>query len=352
MKLKSIGTSPDRLIALILLAVLLGASLWIVAPFITALFWASILAFATWPAMTFLTGRLKVRPSLAAGFLVSIWVLIIAVPVLVIGASLPEYIREVTGIIRTLSEEGIPSAPAWLHTLPWAGEAAVNSWNNLEKEGGAALHSARPYLIQGGNWLLGKSAVIFGGVVEICLSLVLLFFFYRDGPAIERLVRSVLDKLVDGKAQHYQELVACTVQRVVNGVIGTAAAQGVLAWIGFAVAGVPGAFLLGVLVFFLSFIPMAPPLAWIPTVAWFAYQGNHWEALLLGIWCMFIVSGVDNVLKPYLISRGGTLPLVVVLIGVFGGILAFGFMGLFLGPTVLAVVYSLISDWTQRQQKS
>jgi len=74
-------------------------------------------------------------------------------------------------------------------------------------------------------------------------------------------------------------------------------------------------------------------------------QGDYGFAIFLGAWGFFIISGVDNVLKPYLISRGGNLPLVVVLLGVFGGILAFGFMGLFLGPTLLAVAYSLLNDW-------
>ena len=133
-------------------------------------------------------------------------------------------------------------------------------------------------------------------------------------------------------------------QRVVNGVIGTAVAQAVLAYIGFLIAGIPGALLLGVLTFGFSLI-MVPPLIWGPAVAWLAWQGSVGMAIFLGAWGVLIISGVDNILKPYLISRGGNLPLVVVLLGVFGGILAFGFMGLFLGPTLLAVAYNLLTDW-------
>jgi predicted PurR-regulated permease PerM len=103
--------------------------------------------------------------------------------------------------------------------------------------------------------------------------------------------------------------------------------------------------LLGLLTFVFSLIPMGPPLIWGPVVAWLVWRGDYGLAIFLGVWGTFIVSGVDNVLKPYLISRGGNLPLVVVLLGVFGGILAFGFMGLFLGPTLLAVAYSLLKDW-------
>ena len=103
--------------------------------------------------------------------------------------------------------------------------------------------------------------------------------------------------------------------------------------------------MLGILTFVLSLVPMGPPLVWVPATAWLVWQGDYGFALFLGVWGMFVISGVDNILKPYLISRGGNLPLVVVLLGVFGGLLAFGFMGLFLGPTLLAVAYSLLSDW-------
>ncbi len=122
-------------------------------------------------------------------------------------------------------------------------------------------------------------------------------------------------------------------QRVVNGVIGTAAAQAVLALIGFLIAGVPGALVLGIVTFLLSLIPMGPPLVWIPATAWLAWKEvSTGMAVFLGIWGTFIISGVDNVLKPYLISRGGNLPLVIVLLGVFGGLIAFGSIGLFIGP--------------------
>src|SRR5690606_38392930 len=172
--------------------------------------------------------------------------------------------------------------------------------------------------------------------------------FYRDGPRLAAFVHSLLDRLIGERAEHYLELVAGTVQRVVNGVIGTAAAQAILAYIGFSIAGVPAALVLAVLTFAFSFV-MVPPLVWGPAVAWRAWRGDYGMAVFLGVWGMFIISGVDNILNPYLISRGGNLPLVVVLLGVFGGVLAFGFMGLFLGPTLLAVAYSLLGDWVRKE---
>lgn len=156
--------------------------------------------------------------------------------------------------------------------------------------------------------------------------------------------------MIEERADYYIDLVAGTVRRVVNGVIGTAAAQAIIALIGFVIAGVPGALLLAALTFMLSLIPMGPPLVWGPAVAWLFWQQDYGMAAFLLVWGLLVISSVDNFLKPYLISRGGNLPLVIVLMGVFGGLFSFGFMGLFLGPTLLAVAYSLVSDWIASSQ--
>ncbi|MTZ12716.1 AI-2E family transporter [Stutzerimonas degradans] len=335
----------DRLLVQILLLVLLGACLWVLAPFASALFWAAVLAFASWPLMRLLTRQLNGNASLAAGLLTFCWMVLVAVPLVWLGFNIADQIREANALLHDLQVDGLPAPPTWLGELPLIGDSLVTLWSTVHEQGTALLASARPYIGQVGNWLLVRSARIGGGMLELALSLVLVFFFYRDGPRLAAFVHSLLDRLIGGeRADHYLELVAGTVQRVVNGVIGTAAAQAVLAYVGFSIAGVPAALVLGLLTFAFSFV-MVPPLVWGPAVAWLVWQGDYGMAVFLGIWGMFIISGVDNILKPYLISRGGNLPLVVVLLGVFGGVLAFGFMGLFLGPTLLAVAFSLLGDW-------
>jgi predicted PurR-regulated permease PerM len=338
----------DRLLVQILLFALLGACLWVLAPFWSALFWAAVLAFASWPVMRLLTRWLGGRLSLAAGLLTLLWTLLVAVPLVMLGFNLADHIKDVTALIKDFQLEGLPPAPVWLASVPLVGESLQSMWANVDEQGAAFLASLRPYLGQMGNWLLARSAQIGTGMLELALSLVLLFFFYRDGPRLAVFVHSLLERLIGERADHYLELVAGTVQRVVNGVIGTAAAQALLAWIGFSIAGIPGAWLLGILTFGFSLI-MVPPLIWGPAVLWLFWQGEVGMAIFLLIWGFFVISGVDNILKPYLISRGGNLPLIVVLFGVFGGILAFGFMGLFLGPTLLAVAYSLLSDWVAQK---
>ena len=342
--------SNDRLLAQILLLALLGACLWVLTPFMTALFWAAVLAFATWPAMQYLTRVLKGNVSLAAGLLTAGWVFIVAGPLVLLGFNIADHIRTGTELIKNLRMTGLPETPEWLVDVPMVGDRLVELWQTLDQQGAALLAATKPYMGQTGNWLLARSASIGAGILELALSLLLVFFFYRDGPRLAHFAKSLVRRLIKERADYYIDLVAGTVLRVVNGVIGTAAAQAAIALFGFLVAGIPGALFLAALTFMLSLIPMGPPLVWGPAVTWLFFQGEYGMAIFLLLWGFLVISSVDNFLKPYLISRGGNLPLVVVLMGVFGGLFAFGFMGLFLGPTLLAVAYSLVSDWIASNQ--
>lgn len=340
----------DRLLVQILLLALLGACLWVLAPFISALLWGAILAFASWPLMRLLSRWLGARETLAASILTLCWMLLVVLPLVWLGFNLADHIRDATNFIRDVQVDGLPDAPPWLAGIPLVGSRLVTLWDTLDYQGAALLASAKPYFGQVGNFLLARSAQIGGGLLELTLSLIFVFFFYRDGPRLAAFVLGLLERLIGTRAPYYLDLVAGTVQRVVNGVIGTAAAQALLALVGFLIAGVPGALVLGIATFLLSLVPMGPPLVWLPATAWLVWQGHYGMAIFMAIWGTLVISGVDNVLKPYLISRGGNLPLVIVLLGVFGGLLAFGFIGLFIGPTLLAVAYSLLLDWSRKQQ--
>lgn len=335
----------DRLLVQILLLALLGACFWVMAPFWSALVWGAVLAFASWPLMRLLTRVCRGSETLAASLMCLCWLVLVAAPLVWLGFNLADHVRDATNFIRDVQVDGLPDPPEWLAGIPLVGERVVGFWNTIDEQGAALLANIKPYFGQVGNWLLARSAQIGGGMLELTLSIVFAWFFYRDGPRLAAFVLRLLERLIGERAQSYLDLVAGTVQRVVNGVIGTAAAQGLLALIGFLIAGIPGALVLGILTFIFSLIPMGPPLIWIPATAWLISQESYGMAIFLGLWGTFIISGVDNVLKPYLISRGGNLPLVIVLLGVFGGLLAFGFIGLFIGPTLLAVAYSLLNSW-------
>ncbi|VFT36000.1 permease [Pseudomonas aeruginosa] len=324
---------------------LLAASLWVLAPFWSALFWAAVLAFASWPLMRMLTRLLGGRESLAAGLLTLGWIVLVALPLVWLGFGLADNVRSLMELLKNLQVEG-PAAAAFVDGRGAAGRRPPDrlvgfhrpsrAWRSSMYSSPTSARSAT------GCWRAARRSA--AGSWSWCSVLILIFFFYRDGPRLESIVHRALERLIGNRAEHYRDLVAGTVQRVVNGVIGTAAAQALLAWIGFMIAGVPGAMLLGLLTFACSLL-MVPPLVWGPATAWLFFKGDYGHGVFLGLWGFFIISGVDNILKPYLISRGGNLPLVVVLLGVFGGLLAFGFMGLFLGPILLAVAYNLLSDW-------
>jgi predicted PurR-regulated permease PerM len=184
------------------------------------------------------------------------------------------------------------------------------------------------------------------GVLELCLSVFVAFFLYRSGQEIMRRLATASEQIAGERIHRLVDIAGATVTGVVHGVLGTALAQGILNGLGLWVAGVPGALLLGFVTFVVSLIPMGPPLVWLPAVLWLLGQGSMGWAIFMGAWGLLVVSSVDNFLKPYLISRGSSLPFVLVFLGAVGGILTFGFIGLFLGPTLLAIGYSLLNEWT------
>jgi len=187
------------------------------------------------------------------------------------------------------------------------------------------------------------------GVILISFSVLICFFFYRDGPAITARVQTVMERLTGHRAHALIQVTAGTVSRVVNGILGTALAQSVLALFGFWIVGLPGPMLLGLLTFFLSIIPLGTLVVWVPAVLWLYLQGQLGMAIFLVVWGL-LVSSIDHFVKPYLISRGGSLPLLLVFMGVVGGLFAFRFIGVFLGPVILAVAYALLSEWINPSQ--
>src|SRR5690606_32299087 len=169
----------DRLLVRILLLALLGACLWVLLPFASALFWAGVLAFASWPLMRLLTRWLNGRQTLAAGLLTGCWMILVAVPLILLGFNIADHIRDANAFIKDVQVDGLPPAPDWLPGIPLVGDRLLDWWNTLDEQGAAFFASLRPYAGQVGNWLLARSAQIGGGMLELALSLVLVFFFYR-----------------------------------------------------------------------------------------------------------------------------------------------------------------------------
>lgn len=335
-------------VALLILLVL--GSVLVLRPFLASLVWAAVLAYATWPVYEWVLTKLHGRAGLAASAMTVLLLVSIVAPFAIMGVSLADSAAALMRQFHETMNNPLPALPGWVESLPLVGTYFQTKWSALrQQEEGALLIQLKQFLLQMPlkEWGIKASGVLGRGVVLITFSVLICFFFYRDGPAIAARVSALMERLAGHRAKHLIGVAAGTVTRVVNGILGTALAQSVLALIGFWIAGVPGAVLLGLLTFFLSIVPVGPPLVWGPAALWLFSQGQTGSAIFLAVFGLVVISGVDNIVKPYLISRGGSLPLLLVFMGVLGGVLAFGFIGVFIGPVILAVAYSLLSEWTR-----
>jgi predicted PurR-regulated permease PerM len=192
---------------------------------------------------------------------------------------------------------------------------------------------------------LASGATFVASVLQLTLSIFIAFFFFRDGKIVVERLLGAFSRIAGERGFELAVVAAATVRGVVLGILGTAIVQGVLAGIGLWIAGVRAAPLLGLLTFFLSPVPIGPPLVWVPAGLWLINAGETGWGIFVLAWGALVVSSIDNVIKPLIISRDSDLPFILVLLGVLGGAVAFGFIGVFLGPVLLAVGYALLEVW-------
>lgn len=340
------GQLIEKLAAIFALIVLIGGSLLVLAPFTTALLWGAILAFSSWYPYTVLSRWMGNRRSLAALICVLLAAVIVLGPFVYAGASISAHIDELSGLVDQFIDHGAPALPGWLTGLPYVGDYLQSSWDKVIHADSEMVANLRKLIAPVGHVVLGAGLSIGAGLGQLALSIVLAFFFYTGGEFAVAWLRAGMRRIAGERADHLLALAGNTVKGVVYGVLGTAFVQALLAGIGFWIAGVPGAAILGFITFFLSVIPVGPPLVWIPAALWLYHTGSLGWAIFMVVWGVGVVSMADNVIKPLLISKGTDMPLIWVMLGVFGGALAFGFLGVFIGPTLLAVAYALLRDWT------
>ncbi len=339
-------SAATRLIGQLALGALGIACLLVLRPFISALLWAAILAFATWPLCRVLRERLLLSPGQAAAVMVIAEFLLVGLPVVLATPTRREDIEALQTATERLLVNGLPGLGAWLRGLPLVGEWIGGSLGRFETdlEGMRAL--LRPYAGAIAQNALAALLTILSGLLELLLAILLAFFFYRDGPAIAARIEALMQRLGGDRAGRLVTLVANVTRGVVWGLIGTAVAQGILTGIGLGIAGVPHAVLLGVIAGVISIMPVGAPLVWIPATLWLFTQGQTGWAIFMGLFGALVISSVDNVIRPAVISRGADLPFLLTMLGALGGVFAFGFLGLFLGPVVLAVGYTLLLEFS------
>jgi predicted PurR-regulated permease PerM len=274
--------------------------------------------------------------------------LVIVLPVMVLGFSLGDNVVPVANAVRRIMVEGLPDPPRWVAALPLVGGQLDAYLREIAHDSAKLMSVLAELLDPLKSWLLSGGLKLGEGLLYLVLSVVLAFFVYRDGDAVSRGLDSVLDRIAGERAHRLRQVAGDTVTSVVYGILGTGLAQGVMAAVGLGIAGVPGALLWGTLTFFLSVVPVGPPLVWISATVWLVFQGSIGWAVFMAVWGFFGISGIDNIVKPYLISRGSRLPFMLTLLGVLGGALAFGIVGVFLGPTLLAVGFRLLQEYIAR----
>jgi predicted PurR-regulated permease PerM len=324
---------------------LLGGCLLVLVPFLSSLLWAVVLVCSSWPVYGRLLKLVGHRHSLAAFLMTLGMILILLLPFVIVGTTLADNVKDLTAATKTFIEQGPPAPPEWLAKIPLVGERAANYWQSLAADTGTLWVHAQKLVEPAGALLLAGGLFLISGLIKLALSIFIAFFLFRSGATVGTWATALVRHIAGERGEHLLTVAGNTVRGVVYGILGTALTQAVLAGIGFLVAGVPGAMLLALLTFFSSIVPvLGTALTWGPAAIWLFHQGaNGWGIFML-IWGVG-VANVDNVVKPWLISQGSNMPFLLIFFGVLGGALTFGFIGVFLGPTLLAVGYRLVVEW-------
>jgi predicted PurR-regulated permease PerM len=329
-------------------AILVVGCYVVLRPFLAATLFAGSVAACTWPAYAWLRRKVGGRSTLAAALMTLGLVLIGLVPFVLLVGALVDDVPHLVERVRQVFAVGPPEPPAWLAGVPYVGQQLDDYWHRLAASRDELLGLLRRFAEPARAFLVALGRVLGEGILQVSLAIFIGFFLYRDGEPLIAAIRAVATRLAGSLADGMLGTINNTVVGVMYGIVGTALAQGVVAAIGLWVAGVPSPLLLGAATFLLSPVPIGPPLVWGGAAIWlFTRDEIAWGVFMLA-WGLLVVSSIDNVVKPLLISRGAAMPFVLVLLGVFGGVIAFGFIGIFLGPTLLAVGYSLTQRWIDR----
>jgi predicted PurR-regulated permease PerM len=336
---------PRITFQLVALGALIASSFWIVRPFLVASIWAATIVVATWPVLLHVQAWLGGRRSLAVAVMTITLLLVLVVPLYFGIATIVANARNIADWSKSLTTLTVPPPPAWLAAIPVVGAKLAGSWQELAAAGPEEI-SARvsPYARGFVLWFVG--AVGGGGLLllQFLLTVIIAAILYSNGETVADGADRFARRLAGTQGENAVHLAAQAVRAVALGVVLTAILQTLLAGAGLAIAGVPFAPILTVGIFILAVAQVGPALLLVPSVIWvYARSGAIWGTGFL-VWSIFCGT-FDNFLRPLLIKRGAHLPLLLIFAGVIGGLVAFGVIGLFIGPMVLAVAYTLLVDW-------
>ena len=343
----STGTTQllERAFLLLLFAVLLLGILAVLRPFITAILFGAILAIAAWPLRDFLL-RHGLKRGLAATLLLLLALAVVALPLLAMAPGLGERLAQGAGRLRDYFASA-PQIPSWLAGLPVVGDRLAGMWDKMLLAKGNFWTVLEPYSEALREALVDAAGALGQSVLQIILSLVVATFFWVSGDTLAATLRDILRRLGGETVGAALDVAGGAVRSVAYGVVGTAVIQAVIMGIGLAVAGVPGAVLLGFVTLLLALSQIGAPLiivVWAGAAVWLFGQDQQGWGVFMIFWGL-VVTVIDNFIKPLLIGAGVEMPLSLTILGVFGGFVAFGFLGLFIGPTLVAIGFTLLEAW-------
>jgi predicted PurR-regulated permease PerM len=349
------GTAERRLrqyVQLAALVIVVVGCYLVLHPFVPAILFAAVVCSATWPLHVRLRKALWGRPALAALMMTLLLVVVVIGPTVLLAANLADTVTVTIEAGKAMLNGSPITPPAWVREIPLVGELLSDYWQRVASSGDSLATQWKGLLEPAQKFLVEAGKATGEGLLQLVLAIFIGFFFYRDGDAMILAIRKALDAIAGGLGNELLETIHNTVTGVVHGIFGTALAQAFVAIVGFLIAGVPAAFFLAVATFFLSIVPVGPPLVWGGATLWLLYEGQMGWAIFMALWGLLAISTIDNLVKPYLISRSSNLPLLLIVLGVFGGVIAFGFIGLFIGPPVLAVGLTLVQLWIARRPRA
>jgi predicted PurR-regulated permease PerM len=332
----------------ILVAIVVGLSigvLMIVKPFTTAILFGATLATAAWPVRQALV-RHGLRRGPAAALLLLLSLVLVVLPMLVVAPHLADQrTRGIQGVQSYFA--ATPEQPAWIEGTPLVGRRLAAAWDRVVQVQDNLRALAEPYTANLELVMLAAARALADSLVQVILSLAVATMFWTNGDGLVAMLHDALRRLGGPIAERALDVAAGAIRGVAYGVVGTAAIQAVLLTLGLAVAGVPGAAMLGFVGLLLAVSQIGGPLLvliW-GAAAWWLFGQDYpaWGAFMI-VWGV-LVSTVDNFIKPWLIGFGVEMPMSLTILGVFGGFIAFGFLGLFIGPTLIAIMFTLLQAW-------
>ena len=342
----NINTSfSRRIVPWLALGGLVLLAFMVVAPFLAPIAWAGVLAYTTWPVAERIRRWCNNKDTLAASLATVLLGLTLFLPLIWLIWLAQQELGHLYPTLQAFLANP-PPVPETLRNIPWLGDWLMHQQASLmaNPQGASsaikawlAAHSADLSTLAGG---LGKS------FAKMIFVVVILFFFFRDGKRIIRELRHVLERFIGAHIHEYLHAAGTTTRAVVYGILLTALVQGVVAGLGYWVAGLSSPVMFGILTMILALVPFGTPLAWGSAGLLLLLQGETGAAIGVRIWGAAIVSQLDNVLRPLFISSISPIPFLLVLFGVLGGLLAFGLVGLFIGPIVLSVIWAVWREWT------